>query len=79
MLKLSDVAVRLNCSVQNVYSLVETGKLASFRIGATGKGYRVSEDQLRAFLEARREHPGKDVPTSPSSFSSPHAPKHLTK
>jgi excisionase family DNA binding protein len=63
MLKLNEVAERLNCSVQNVYSLIDRGVLDAFRIGANGKGYRVSEEQLSAFLNERREHRGKDAPS----------------
>lgn len=54
MLKLRQVAQRLNCSLSNVYALVESGELAHTPIGAGGKGIRVSEDQFKTFLAQRR-------------------------
>jgi excisionase family DNA binding protein len=54
MLKLSDVAQRLNCSLSNVYALVESGRLDAVQIGATGKGYRVTEEELQRFIESNR-------------------------
>lgn len=76
MLQLNQVAERLACSISNVYSLVESGKLGSFRVGANGKGYRVSEDQLNAFLEERRESRHKEVPAFPKKLN-PIKLKHL--
>lgn len=57
MLKLKDVAKRLNCSLANVYALVESGELSSIPIGANGKGLRVSEEQLKTFLDLRERKP----------------------
>jgi excisionase family DNA binding protein len=54
MLKLSEVAVKLNCSVSNVYALVESNRLPVVPTGAGGKGYRVREADLEAFLEESR-------------------------
>jgi len=42
------VAKRLNCSKQYVYTLIETGKLKSIRLGP--RGLRVSEEALGEFL-----------------------------
>ncbi len=76
MFKLVEVAERLNCSLQNVYSLIERGDLGAFRIGANGKGYRVSEAQLEAFLSKREEHPGRET-RSFSPKCNPVKLKHL--
>jgi excisionase family DNA binding protein len=57
----SEVAERLKCSIANVYSLVEKKELGAFKVGANGGGLRVSDAMLEAFLESRREHPGKDA------------------
>lgn len=42
MLKLTEVAERLGCSLSNVYSLKDQGLLAVVLTGAGGKGYRVA-------------------------------------
>lgn len=55
MLKLSDVARRLNCSLSNVYSLVDSGRIIATSIGAAGKGYRVAEEDLQTFIDSRRK------------------------
>src|SRR5438477_274590 len=47
MLKVSQVANRLNCSVSTVYTLIDTGQLGHHRC----PGVRVSEEQLAAYLE----------------------------
>ena len=47
MLRIRQVAERLNCSISTVYSLVETGKLGHHRC----PGISVSEEQLATFLE----------------------------
>ena len=60
LLKLSQVSERLNCSLSNVYALVDSGKLAAISTGAAGKGYRVPEEELQRFIEegkkGRRPH-----------------------
>ncbi len=48
MLKVSQVASRLNLSESKVYELVEKGKLEHYRLDGA---IRVSEEQLTAFLE----------------------------
>lgn len=50
MLRLKQVAERLQCSLSNVYALVQSGRLPVVTTGARGKGYRVSEDDLAKFL-----------------------------
>ncbi len=75
MLKLTEVAERLNCSLANVYSLIDQKKLGCFRVGSNGSGIRVDERQIEAFLEERREHPGKQEASTWSARSSPSAPR----
>jgi excisionase family DNA binding protein len=47
MLRVKDVAARLNLSVAKVYELLDKGGLAHFRFGGA---IRVSEEQLQAFI-----------------------------
>lgn len=61
LLTVSQVAERLQCSIANVYSLIEKKELGAFKVGANGGGLRVSDVMLEAFLEARREFPGRDA------------------
>lgn len=56
-----EISELLNCSIANTYSLLEKKELGCIRVGATGGGIRVSDVQLEAFLEARRELPGRDA------------------
>ena len=46
MLKVADVAKRLNCSIATVYQLVESKRLPHYRCPAI----RVSEEQLTEYL-----------------------------
>ncbi len=50
MLKVQDVAARLNCSTATVYQLIESQQLPHYRC----PGIRVSEEQLAEFLAARQ-------------------------
>lgn len=52
LLKIKEVAERLNCSVQNVHNLKDAGLLPVVHTGASGKGYRVREDDLLAFMQS---------------------------
>lgn len=61
LLTVAQVAERLNCSEASVYDNIAKKSLGCFRVGANGGGLRVSPQQLKAFLEERREHPGKDA------------------
>ena len=54
MLKVAQVAQRLNCSASTVYGLLESGKLGHYRC----PGIRVSEDHLAAFLDAAEKGQG---------------------
>jgi excisionase family DNA binding protein len=47
LLRVSEVAEKLNCSLATVYSLIDSGHLGHHRC----PGVRVSEQQLAAFLE----------------------------
>jgi excisionase family DNA binding protein len=72
MLKVSQVAERLNCSISTVYSLVESGKLGHHRC----PGIRVGEEQLAAFLEGTKKEQGPVSP--PRSTGRCPRLKHIT-
>ena len=78
MLRVRQVAERLNCSISTVYSLVESGKLGHHRC----PGIRVGEEQLAAFLEGTEQEPvtpPRSKAKSQSSRSASGSPvfKHL--
>ena len=78
MLKVSQVAERLNCSISTVYSLVESGKLGHHRC----PGIRVSEEQLAAFLEGTKKSRGRCLcqdPPAPARDSSTSRSNHAGK
>jgi len=52
MLKVSQVANRLNLSISKTYELIETGELGHHRLGGA---IRVSEAQLQDYLEATKK------------------------
>ena len=54
MLRLAEVAKRLNCSLSNIYNLVDSGRLPVIATGAGGRGLRVTEEDLQAFIENGR-------------------------
>lgn len=72
MMRVSDVATRLNCSVSSVYALIESRRLAHHRC----PGIRISEEQLAAYLEqTKREH----VTSEPVKAKPPHPRlRHIT-
>lgn len=72
MLRIRQVAERLNCSISTVYSLVETGKLGHHRC----PGIRVSEEQLATFLERTKREQDMVLQSRPSN-PRPHL-KHIT-
>ena len=53
LLKVSEVARRLNCSVSTVYGLIERELLPYHRC----PGIRVSEEQINAYLDGVRHGP----------------------
>ena len=52
MLTAKQVAERLNMSLSLVYTLLNSDELDSYRINSA---YRVSEEQVREFLESKRK------------------------
>lgn len=54
MLKVADIAKRLNCAVSTVYALVESGRLPCHRIGCGRGAVRVSDEDLSAYLDQSR-------------------------
>jgi excisionase family DNA binding protein len=54
MFTVKEIAVKLNCSTQTVYNLVESGKLGHHRC----PGIRISEAQLLAYLQETERGPG---------------------
>ena len=74
MLRLNQVAERLNTSLSNVYALKDSGMLPVIATGAGGKGYRVSETDLAAFIEQARK--GRRMPAW-SEKTKPMKLKHL--
>ena len=72
-LTVSEVAERLNVSAATVYNLVERDRLAHHRIGIGRGAVRVSEEQLRAYLESTQRGgvpPPKEAarPYRPANF-----------
>lgn len=57
MLKITEVAKRLRISLACAYGLVESGKLACYRIGVGRGTIRVSEEQLQEFLGSVEQEP----------------------
>ena len=51
LLRVTTVAKRLNCSVSNVYRLIEGGHLICVNRGPK-KGYAIQEEELERFLVA---------------------------
>ena len=62
MMTVPEVATRLRIAVSTVYALVEAEKLGAFRIGPHDGAIRVSEDQLRAYLDACCSLPHSENP-----------------
>ncbi len=59
MLKVSQVAELLSCSVGTVYQLIESGKLGHHRC----PGVRVSDEQIKDYLESTRRGPQERIAT----------------
>ena len=58
VLRVAEVAERLNCSASTAYSLIENGKLGHHRC----PGVRVSEEQLAAYLEVTKQERQEPTP-----------------
>ncbi len=52
---IQDVADRLKVSYRTVFRWVHAGELAAYKLG---QEWRISEEDLKAFLEARRHERG---------------------
>lgn len=65
MMTVRDVAARLRCAVSTVYQLVESGRLAAFRIGPNEGSIRVSEEQFQTYLDACRSPAERPAPKPP--------------
>jgi excisionase family DNA binding protein len=65
MLRVHEVADRINSSISGVYRLIDSGELPVTPIGPSGKSYRVSEEDLTAWLNSRKRHKGRSVQPSP--------------
>jgi hypothetical protein len=74
LLKVEDVAARLNCSTSFVYSIL--GKeLKHYRLGKGQCGIRVSDEQLQDYLEGKEK--GSDQPAPAAPRLKKFTPKHL--
>lgn len=69
MLKVSDVAKRLNCSIAKIYQLIESKRLQHYRCA----GIRVSEEQLADYLASC------SVSASPTNKAMVRPPRHRLK
>lgn len=59
MKTVKEAAKELNVSPSMIYGLVQAGKLAHFRIG---NAIRISEGQIKAFLEERERAVKEETP-----------------
>jgi excisionase family DNA binding protein len=64
LLKVPEVAERLNCSESFVYEVIASGELKHYRLGKGQGGIRLGEAQLAEFL-SKREKGGQPVPATP--------------
>ena len=62
LLKVREVTKRLSCSLSTAYALIESGQLTKICVGADGKGIRVAEDELEAFIRRRTSEPKQEEP-----------------
>ena len=53
LLRISQVANRMNCTPRQVYYLIESGHIKALAIGMNGKGLRVFESDLKKFISNR--------------------------
>ncbi len=57
MLTVKQVADRLNLSITGVRWRLRTGRLPGYRLGAARTGWRISERELHAWMESKRNTP----------------------
>ena len=74
LLRVNQVARRLNLSLSTVYQLIESGRLPSHNVGMR-KGIRVAESDLLAYVEQCRSVRRQIPATVPTKNGSPF--KHL--
>ena len=65
MLTPKQLAERLSLSLSMVYRLLSTGELECYRFGST---YRVSEEQLTAFLQKQKMEAQRRLPKARRHF-----------
>jgi excisionase family DNA binding protein len=63
LLKVPEVAERLSVSPSTIYNLVESGKLACYRIGKGRGAIRFSEAQVLQYLEGAKAEPEQPAST----------------
>lgn len=74
LLRVNEVALRLNLSLSAVYQLVESGRLPSHCVGMR-KGIRIAESDLLAYVERCRSTRRQAPAPAPKKNGSPF--KHL--
>lgn len=62
MMRVGEVARRLDVSDKAVYALIAAGRLRAYRIGGS---YRIDEQQLRDYLAGTVTGPAPAPPTPP--------------
>jgi excisionase family DNA binding protein len=62
LLKVPEVAGRLNCSESFVYQAIASGELRHYRLGKGQGGIRVSEEQIGEYLAPREKGGGAKAP-----------------
>jgi excisionase family DNA binding protein len=65
MLTPKQLATRLSLSLSMVYRLLANGELECYRFGSA---YRVSEEQLNAFLQKQKVETKRQIPKSRRHF-----------
>ena len=65
MLDTEQVKKRLNISLSQVYKIIRNGELTCYRFG---RAIRVSEEQLKQYLEASKDVVVKKLPSSQKHF-----------
>ena len=74
MLTAKQATERLSCSFTNTYALIQSDRLPASCVGATGKGYRISEEDLTNFLKEGKK--GRRIAAWPEK-AKPIQLKHL--
>ncbi len=67
MLRLREVAERLNCSITDVSALRDAGLLRCVPSTANGNRFQVEETELERFVADRRELRGRDANRFPAN------------